>query len=171
LVAVESARLGVRIAVAHIHPKRAVVPQHAAHLAEDADHGRDVRLGRRLEAELLVNAPRAALPANVAKRHPRCDRLLAFIGPEMRPAVEPERALVADEVAVQMVAIGVATVPARRAIVAQAPIRRRRDDAVYRGRWEPRQELAAIALEEPDAHAGVAPCRTRHAVTRHVGLQ
>nr|AKH46657.1 cellulase [uncultured marine virus] len=44
------------VAIAQVEPERAVVPEHAAHLAEHLDHARDERLRGTLKPELAIDA-------------------------------------------------------------------------------------------------------------------
>src|SRR5215472_9567120 len=48
------------VAVPQVQPQRSVAAQHPPYLAEDLDHGRDVLLGRGLEAELGVHPASSA---------------------------------------------------------------------------------------------------------------
>jgi hypothetical protein len=54
--AIETIGAGRRIAIPHIHPKRAVIAQHSAYRAEHGNHLDDVLLGRGFKAELRVDA-------------------------------------------------------------------------------------------------------------------
>src|SRR5262249_34806378 len=146
-----------RIAVAHVEPQRAVRTQHAAHVAQHADHRGEVVLGRGLQADLLVHTARAAPAAPLAVRHASSDAFLAVVGPHVRAAIESKRALVADKLAVEVTTRRIAALPARGPVAPQPPVRRRRDDALDALRRERRQHGAAIAFKECEAHAASGP--------------
>jgi hypothetical protein len=51
------------VAIPHIQPKRPVVAQHAAYLAEHGNHVGDVLLGRGFKAKLRIDAAGTAQTA------------------------------------------------------------------------------------------------------------
>src|SRR4029434_9189024 len=67
------------IAIPQIQPERAVVPQHAPHLAEDGHDVLDVQLRRRLEAEAAV--PGRAVETGAAMMRRECLSASIVLGP------------------------------------------------------------------------------------------
>src|SRR5512146_2823947 len=80
-----------RVAIPEVEPYRPVAAEDAPDLAEDLDDRRDVRLGRRLEAELAVDAAGAALAADRQERPIRLGVLVVRLAVPVVVDVGPGR--------------------------------------------------------------------------------
>src|SRR5262249_54143365 len=117
--------------------------EHGVDATKDVDEAEHVLLGCRFEAELLVDALRAAEDAG------------AVVGP--RPNAVRDRAgclAIFDLAAGAVLAVGVAAVPGAGTVVAQSPVGRGGDDGVDAFLWQLAENVSCFADVDGEVDVG-----------------